>query len=178
MKYATKIAFYISITLVLFLPIPMIKANPVTPSPQSMSVAYLIICIFGFFGTVLCEYGIGFSMIHKARENKSPILKIIFTVNVITYPTTQLFIYFFALITLPNYLNYIILLIELVVIASEWLLITLSFKKSRNFNHLGESNSKPHLFLYSFIANMITYLFGLLIVFLWGSVSGTYFIIF
>ena len=172
MKYIKNLAFFSSIILFLILLIPQIKANPVYPSIQQLFEPYLVICIFGFFGTVLCEYGIGYFLIHKARENKSPILKIIFTVNAITYPITQIFVYFFALITLPNYLGYVILLIEVIVIASEWLLITLTFKKRNEIHHLGEYNSKSHLFIYSVIANMITYLLGLLVVFIWGGLGG------
>ncbi|MFX1592918.1 MAG: hypothetical protein ACFFCL_09510 [Promethearchaeota archaeon] len=172
MKYIKNLASISSIILFLILLIPRINANPVYPTTHDLSGAFLIICTFGFFGTVLCEYGIGYFMIHKARENKSPIFKIIFSVNAITYPITQIFVYFFTLITLPNYLGYVILLIEVVVIASEWFLITLFFKKRNEIYHLGEYNSKSYLFIYSSIANMATYLIGLLVVFIWGGFGG------
>ena len=140
MKYFKKYTFFFSSIIVfLILFIPIINANPVTPGPQGMSMVYLSICIGGFFVTILCELGIGFMMIPKARTLKPFFLKTIFSVNAITYPPTQLIVYFFTLIMLPMYLNYVILLIEVFVIASEWLLITTFLKKNRSNHLLGES---------------------------------------
>jgi len=174
MKYIKKFTFFLSILfLILFLPV--IRANPISPTPQQFSASYLTICIFFFFGTVACEFVVGYFIIHKARENKSHFLKLVLIVNAITFPITQMFVYFFALITLPNYLFYIILLIEIIVIVCEWLLITLIFERSNIIEFFGITNSRPRLFLYSVIANMITYLLGLIFVYLWGVFSGVYF---
>jgi hypothetical protein len=163
-----KIYSVITLFLVLFHLIPVIKANPVALTPQVMTVQYFITCVFLFFGTVGCEYAVGYYIIHNARDSKLEFLKVIFSINAVTFPITQIFVYFFALITLPNYLFYIILLIEIFIIISEWLLITLIFKKNLEINYFEENNSKPRLLFYSVVSNMITYLIGLGFLFLWG----------
>lgn len=169
MKYVKKYTFFFStIILFLILLIPSISANPVPPTPQDISISYLFTCVAGFFLTIVCEFGIGFIMIRKARTVKPFFIKTIFSVNAITYPLTQLIVYFFALITLPMYLIYVILLIEVFVIVSEWFLVTTFFKRKRDFALLGENNSIPYLFIYSLIANMVTYLIGLLLINGWG----------
>jgi len=175
MKNLKKFFIYLGIFLYFIYFLPDIKANPVIPTPREISVQYLIGSTLLFFGTIGCEYAVGFYMIHKAKENKSEFIKIIFIINAITFPITQLFVYFFALITLPNYLFYVILLIETIVIVLEWGLITLIFKKRNAINYFAENNSKPHLFFYSVIANIITYLTGIGFVFLWGSISFVFF---
>lgn len=169
MKSTKKVTFYISLILFLILQIPMIKANPVLPSFQFISVFYIVSCIFGFVGTIICEFFIGSLMIHDARKYKPFFFKVIFSINSITFPVTQLVVYFFMLSVFQIYIVYMILLIEIFVIVSEWLLINLILKKGRGNNILGESNSRSHLFLYSIIANMITYFIGVLIVYNLGG---------
>jgi len=174
MKYVKKSTFLL-VLLLLILLTPSIKANPVPPTPLDFSVSYFFTCIVGFFATILCEFGIGFFMIRKAKTVKPFFFKTILSVNAITYPLTQLIVYFFALITLPMYLIYVILLIEVFVIVSEWILITIFFKKNRSNHLLGEAISSPYIFIYSLIANIVTYLIGLLILIAWGYSIGVYF---
>ena len=134
MKYVKKYTFLLlTIILLLVLLITSINANPVPPTPENISISYIFTCVAGFFVTFLCEFGIGLIMIRKARTVKPFFIKTIFSVNAITYPPTQLIVFFFALITLPPYLKYVILIIEVFVIVSEWFLITTFLKRKRDF---------------------------------------------
>ena len=141
------------------LTIPFANANPVPYpyNPFEISIFYTLPCILGFIITIVIEFLIGSLLIGKKRLEFKSLFKIIFLINAITYPFTQLVGIIFIIFFLP------VFILEVFVIISEWLLISNSFTKYRESHLEYKLDPKIQLFLYSLTANLLSFLTGFLI---------------
>ena len=110
-------------------------------------------CIVGYFLTVIIEYLIGYRF-----ADKSPFyLKGILLTNFISYPIALFTLGLFYFIMYPQYLIYIVIIVEIMVILIEWFVLYHFYKKC---DCLGKLNTKIRILNFSILANISSYILG------------------
>ena len=87
-----------------------VRANGVALPIYNSIYDYLLMAIVGFFLTILTECLVGIFLINTNRLETKSLLKIIFTINAITFPFAQLLGLIFFIFLLP------LIIIEIIVI--------------------------------------------------------------
>lgn len=105
-------------------------------------VNYLLIFIINIVIETIVAYGLGY-------RKKKHVLAII-SINAITHPILTLIIY--ILVIKNIYTQYIIFLLEVLVVLSEWKLLELIFK-----------NKHRKYFLLAFAMNIFSYVLGIIL---------------
>ena len=134
-----------------------VRANGVALPIYNSIYDYLLMAIVGFFLTILTECLVGIFLINTNRLETKSLLKIIFTINAITFPFAQLLGLIFFIFLLP------LIIIEIIIIIIEWSLIYISYTKFRNKQFEENRNPKIVFFVYSLIANLLSFMVVLVV---------------
>ena len=157
MKKRLNIYVIVLISLMIYLLITTVRANPVPAYPIENPVVTTTFQFILFFLGIAVEYGIFKMSKITTFVNNRILFRSIFKINLITYPLTQIiayiiYIYFFALFWIY------ILIIEIFVIYAEWFLIRLDLtRKSEG------ALSSGLILRRAYIANISSFLLGLII---------------
>lgn len=147
------------IVLTFFPTIQFVCANPLFPpiSLFEVTIQYLLLCLFGFFIVIVIECSIGSLFTINKRLEPKFLLKNILIINAITYPLAQLIGIIFYFYYLP------IFIVEIFVIIAEWILVFNIFTKHRTVEVEHKFNLRILLFIFSLMANFLSFLVGVLI---------------
>jgi len=146
-------------------------------TPLNYLPYYFMYCFIGYFLTVIIEYLIGYGFV-----GNSPFFsKAIILTNLISYPIAQFILGVFYFIIYPQYLIYIIILVEFIVILMEWFLLYHFYKTCNKdgSNCFGRLNTRFRILYYCILANLVSYLIGsILFIFIFPETSIFFWIFF
>ncbi|MFW9828341.1 MAG: hypothetical protein ACFFEY_12190 [Candidatus Thorarchaeota archaeon] len=118
---------------------------------------FIILALVGFFVlNTLLEYGILYDLTRKQGVKKYHLLISVILINLITYPTSHLSLYFAFAFTV-YFILFFYILIELAVILIEWILYKWEFQKLLPDMDTNKNFSSKKLLSISAVINLIPF---------------------
>ncbi len=144
----------------------MVRANPVVAYPTIENpVIRSIFMIFIFIIGTFVEYIVYRLRFKIDKDEKQPLMKSCYKVNLITFPITQIIAYIIC-VYLEFYFWIYIVIVEFIVMGIEWGLFKIEFEnrlRSYEFDGDQERFLSKKILICSIIANSSSFLVGLIV---------------
>ena len=142
--------------------VPGVHSNPIVVGPSLKGFFYICVILPIIFTiTIFIEFGIIYFFLRKNITRNSKLTKAVLSVNLLTFPITQMIAFSFMM--LFSDLNNFYFITELIPITLEFLIYLKIFKNFYYFKYFRSPVSTKTTFLSIITANLMTFAFGITI---------------